>query len=361
MLVFLRDPKQSPALARPGALARRGRAVAAGLLGSAALALAPAWGATCDLSWQLSAQLDSSPRSLTVTLRLPAAGRSRTLLRLPAGWQGLQADDEATQALQPVAGDASLRRLDHAASGELVLRWRAQPGPGDAALRLERDWVAVFGQAVLPVPEAAADGRPQALCVALDGLPADSRTIASAGLADRGAPGSWQFSGPAAQLQMALFAGGALQSQSRTAEGQALTVWAPASTTAPGSTTAPDRPDRLAALADTAAAAVTQQRRFWRDTDAPPLTALLLPAPSGSAPEGSALGAAAGGLLLLQVPTDAAASSSGLIAAWTEALLRQRLPDRLGPQVVSGRRDEALRAWLGEGLVAFYTDRKSVV
>jgi hypothetical protein len=308
---------------------------------TATLAAAVPSGA-CQLAWQITPQLASSPRQLRVALRLDSGGRRRTLLRLPAGWQGVADDEGSDAASQPVADDPALRSVDHAASGPLTLRFRLTPGPASDGLRLGPDWLMLAGQAALPMPEGLPGAEALTLCVTIDGLPEASRYLGSHG-SGSGPQMQWRFTGGLAQAQLALYAGGALQVVNRNAEGQPLTLALPAA-----SSTTAEPP-----VIDAVAQAATQQRRFWRDADAAPLAVLLLPAPARSAPEGTALGNA----LWLQVPDDLRLPSSALDAAVTEALLRQRLPVRLGPLVHAGRSDEALRAWLGEGLVAFYTHR----
>jgi hypothetical protein len=361
-------------------------ATAALLLGSslcaAAAPPATATAAACDLHWQLTPQLQDTPRQLQVSLSFNPGHRSRTLLRLPAGWQGISALP-GSPALNPVADDATLRSVDHAPGQRVTLRWQQVPASANPALRLDAQWLALAGQAVLPVPEDPPADAPaqatapvaaaaQTLCVSL-AMPTGSRHMASAGTpvsaAAAGNPGgdagstpgtslagnaaagqTWQFSGAAAQVQQALFAGGALQVLTRQADGQALQLLVPANAGfAKGAEP----------LADAAAASLLMQRRFWRDKDSdnsnsPPLQLLLLPAPTRSAPEAASFGRST---VLLSTATDQALPSAALDAALAEALLRQRLPDRLGPLVHAGRRDEALRAWLGEGLVAFYSHR----
>ena len=358
-------PASHAATARPDCTRPPWRHLAAALL--LALVLpgpANAATATCDLQWQITPQLQTTPRQLLLSLSFNPGNRSSTRLRLPAGWQGISALP-GSPALTPVADDATLRSVEHAAGQPVTLRWQQQASAANPALRLDSSWLAVAGQAVLPVPDEplpvtgqSQPAAPQTLCVTLSGLAANpgNRFMASAGTAQADISSAdsserstqtWQLSGSPALVQQALFAGGALQLLTRQADGQALQLLLPASA---------GFAQGAAPLADAVAASVVQQRRFWRDSadnSAPPLQLLLLPAPARSAPEAAAFGNS----LLLSAPPELSLPSAALDAALTEALLRQRLPDRLGPLVHSGRRDEALRAWLGEGLVAFYSHR----
>lgn len=328
---------------------------------------------------------------------------------------------DGTPALLPVADAPLLRTLAYAGQPQLQLRWQLRPAPGLQALQLRPHWLLMAGHAVLPVPEVAPVGRALALCVGIEGLPDDSRWMGSSGVGQGGrmlwrslgSPGQVQhmlWAGgrlhwltrqadgqtlhlaqpddgrqpAAALLPLAAAFAEAVQQQRRhwhdaDAPQTALLVLPPAATAA--DTATPAGGNATAPAAATAASALNDSADRLQgpgpaaDDASPDRRSAAASAHSGAenglagspgsdpdsspdrAPdEGPATGQAWGQLLLLPQPT-APARAAATRLALHEALLRQRLPDRLGPQVVLGRHDDALRAWLGEGLVAYALHR----
>ncbi len=356
---------------------------------------APADIANCGLLWQIKVQLGAGPRSLLVDMAFDAGPRTRTSLRLPGGWAGVvetsaglsatsaaasESTSTATSAavsatagtaaraaplarLQAVADMPTLRTVNHAAGERVQLRWRltplADPAQG-GSVQLADTWFALAGQGVLPVPDDLDERRPPTACIAFYGLsprPDDAapvRWASSHGLAEgptalfRVAPGPASLK---SRVQQALYAGGALQTQTQapaqagSPDGGSLTLARPAKV-----------PWRfsLDALGQATAQALAAQRQFWGDNSAAgPLLVLLLPNAATGAGRGSAWYQA----LALQGPADLALPGSAADTLLTEALVRSWVPDRFGPLVHTGRGDEANRAWFSEGWAEFYTHR----
>ncbi len=320
----------------------------------------------CALLWQVTARLDATPRQLQIDMAFDAGPRSRTTLRLPSGWAAMvearvEADPSAkAPKLQALADDPTLRLVEHASGERVHLRWAFTPSLDPAqssSAQLAADWFAVAGQGLLPVPDELDARNPPSACIGLTGMVAPTRLDASdAASVPRWATSQGSAEGPSAwfriaagaaplrlRVQQALYAGGALQVASQTADGQALTVARPA---------AAAWRFPVEALAQASALAAAAQRRFWGDTaPAGPLLVLLLPVP------GSAQGTAWQQTLALQAPVELALPGPGFDALITQALVRSWMPERFGPLVYSGRGDEGLRAWFSEGFADFYTHR----
>jgi hypothetical protein len=370
------------AFAAPGAPADAAAPAAAAVSAVPADNLTPAEPAACSLLWQIKVQLGAGPRSLLVDMVFDAGPRTRTRLRLPDGWAGVEeisVDTPASMAiggaalspllprLQAVADAPTLRTVNHAAGERVQLRWRLTP-PADLAqggsVQLADTWFALAGQGVLPVPEEIDERHPPSACIGFYGLtsrPDDAapvRWASSHGLAEGPTALFRVASGPSSlhsRVQQALYAGGALQTQtqsqtptqtaSRSPEGGAMTLARPASVAWRFS---------LDALGQAAAQALAAQRQFWGDASpASPLLVLLLPNASAGVGRGSAWHQA----LALQGPADLALPGSAADALLTEALVRSWVPDRFGPLRYAGRSDAVDRAWFSEGWADFYTHR----
>ena len=382
----------------------------------------------CALAWQIQWPDDTAPRLLWLDLWFDAGGRSRSTLRLPAGWDGLtEAGPAASPAastsesaagggtvpvlrLRPVADEPTLRTLDHAPGERVHLRWQLRL-PQAVAPDLARPdstppqrWLALTGQSVLPMLDEIDDRNPPSACV---GLVMTGPSTGEAGGAAGGAaavvaggavghalsaqmaaparatpatqpmqwvssfgagqgPSAWFRlpSGPAAsttslraQVQRALLAGGDLQVQALTVEGQAVTVALPPANQ--GSTGPPWRFD-AAALAQASAQAVAQQRQFWADTStgAPPLLVLVVPATVGpGAPTAAQPALTWHQAVLLPAPPDLAVPGPGFDALITPALVQYWMRDRFGPVAYVGRGDAAARDWFSPGWANFFTHR----
>lgn len=316
----------------------------------------------CALLWQVTALLDRQPRQLQVSLGFDPGTRTRTTLRLPGGWAAL---DEWTGAsgnaaadgprLRPVPGAPTLRTVAHAPGARVQLHWQltldAATGRGGSA-QAGAGWFAFSGQGVLAMPDEIDERSATSACVRLDGLGADSRWASSHGSAEgsaallRVAPGAAPL---AVRVQQALYAGGALQTHTRSADGSTLTAVMPA-----------DAGWRFegAALAQASAEALAAQRRFWAEREpSAPWLVLMLPAPAAPAGLDSTGGTAWWQALALQAPTDLPLPGANFDALISQALARAWLADRFGPLAHAGRGDEAMRAWFSEGWADFLAHR----
>jgi hypothetical protein len=337
----------------------------------------------CTLLWRVTARLATPPRQLQVRLEFDSGARSRTTLRLPSGWAGLDeiaaADGDASVAapitasassprtaaaraevpnpqLQPVRGAPMLRTAAHAPGQRVALQWRLtldDAAAHDRGVQWTARWFAFSGQGLLPMPDELDDAQPPAACVLLDGLPTDSRWTSSLGQAEgasalfRVAPGPAPL---AVRVQQALYAGGALQAQTRTAGDTTVTAVTPA-----------DAGWRfgLDALAQAAAEALAAQRRQWDEHEAlPPWLVLLLPAPAAPAAHAAAGGTAWQQALALQAGPELSLPSPAFDTLIAGALAHAWVADRFGPLAYAGRGDEALRAWFSEGWADFLAHRQ---
>lgn len=316
----------------------------------------------CALLWQVSPRLDAQPRQLRVSLHFDSGTRSRTTLRLPGGWAGL--DELAGPAsgaavdgprLRPVPGAPALRTVAHAPGERVQLHWRltldALTGRGGSA-QAAAGWFAFSGQGVLPVPDELDERGTTSACVRLDGLGAGGRWASSHGSGEGSAallrvpPGATPL---AVRVQQALYAGGALQAHTLSADGTPLTAVMP--------TDAGWRFD-VGALAQASAEALAGQRRFWAEREpSAPWLVLLLPAPDTPAGLDSAGGTAWLQALALQAPTDLPLPGAAFDALISQALARAWLADRFGPLAHAGRGDEPMRAWFSEGWADFLAHR----
>ncbi|MBI3367215.1 MAG: hypothetical protein HY021_01810 [Burkholderiales bacterium] len=241
--------------------------------------------AGCEIHWQVTPHLDATPRHLAVTMRFDAGARQRSELRLPDEWAGVDdytaqltelTADRPEHRIEPVAGKPALRTIRHAPGDRVVLRFKVGTTVADPdssqqthldAYRalLGKDWFQFFGHGVLPTLSERDDSSRTAMCVTIDGLPADSVIATSHGVA-RGPEALLRFSGGPDLARHAVYLGGRLQLRERTVEGQPLAVVLP-----------PSVPWAFGAdaLADAVAQLVGTQRRFWRDTDFPFLLVAL--------------------------------------------------------------------------------------
>ena len=312
--------------------------------------------AACALAWQVALLPDTRPQVLRVTLSFDAGGRTRSTLRLPAGWAAVDesAENPASPRLQPVPDEPTLRRVDHASGERVQLRWRHRLPAGSNAAEI---WWLFSGQTVLPVPDELDERAPALACIGLSGpAPADgrpSRWLSSHGAA-LGSTALWQL--PAAggslrsRVQQALYAGGDWQLQALTVEGQSLTVARPDS---------PALGISLPALAKAGSQALAAQRRHWGETQPGPalmLWALPVAGPATLSPPASpqaTWGSAWYQTGLVQAPAGLVPAQAALDGAVTQALARLWLLDRFGPLVQAGRDDEPLRRWFSEGVADF--------
>ena len=337
--------------------------LAAGLTVSGlAQATPPAPTEGCGLLWQIAVRLNEQPRQLQVHLRFNPGARQQTTLRLPAGWEALQAiaaSDVPTQVGAPVAqsvpGAPALRTVVHPPAVPVHLAWQLTPAAADgqgSTVQLAARWLAFSGAGLLPMPDEDDERNHGAACVQVSGLPADSRWASSHGAAE-GDQVLWRIApGPAplsVRVQQALYAGGALQTATQGPTGGQVSAVMPAG--------AGWRFD-AGQLAQAGAEALAAQRRQWGDTDPmPPWLLLMLPPPANT-PAAQAIGGTAWQqALALQAPTELAVPGPVFDSIVAQALARAWLNDRFGPLAHVGRGDEALRAWFSEGWADYLAHR----
>lgn len=308
--------------------------------------------AACAIEWQVRMATISLPDAarqttrampaLEVTLAFDGGARTSTRLRLPAGWDALREMQPEAPRLQPVAGDAQLREVQHAAQARVMLQWRLMPagdGSDTAGLRLTPAWSAWIGAAVLAWPEEAG-AQAQPACLRVESAD-NARWISNFGRAE-GPSARWSWPAASAGLvQQALYAGGALQWRDADAGGQTITAVLPADAALGFD---------AGALAERTARLQGALRRDWRDDERAPITVLALPGPvAGGTTLNRALALQAPPGLVLPGPT-----GDALIAG---QLLRRWMPERFGPLAHAGRSDGPLRAWFTEGFADYLAHR----
>jgi hypothetical protein len=338
------------------------------LLLTAALALPPAAAqdtpspgpdtSACAVLWQITAlpgNAEGGLPELQLGLRFQAGQRQHSGLHLPGGWSGHTAlPDPSGDAprLQPRPGEPAWRDLAHAPGETVQLHWRLQPA-GDATrgghVQIARDWFALSGRGVLPMPEDADDSGGGPACVALQGMGDDARWASSHGTAQ--GPGAVWVLGPspvplAERVQQALYAGGALQWQHAPGMVAVLPVRSPW----------PMAPD---AMAQAGAQVLAAQQRQWPQpadqTPEPPWLLLVLPAEAAGPRTG--LASAWHQALALQLPPAWAGGEAALQALLTQAIAAAWTAERFGPLAHAGRGDAPLRAWFSDGWAGYLAHR----
>lgn len=336
--------------------------------------LAPAIGhaatdPACDLHWQITPHLDTTPRHLAVSLSFDAGSRTRSSLQLPSRWAqvddfgaqitGLRAAD-ADQSVDPNTEQTAERTVRHRPGERVVLHYRVGSPLADAAgapargqadsfrTRLGAHWFQAFGQALLVLPTDLDQRSPQRLCVDFDGLPEGSWWIGSFG-AQRGAGAQFRWRGSAAQAVNAVYLGGDLQVRERRIEGKAVFTVMP-----PGLPPQPPFAPDLDTVADRAARLIEAQRRFWREPGADHQLVVLHPRPEAG---GRLEAAAVQQALVMYAPQDLRVPGERFDFLLTHEHLHNWMPDRFGPMTYTGRNDESARYWFSEGFTDYYTHR----
>lgn len=217
-----------------------------------------------------------------------------------------------------------------------------QPAADDPSLMAGPRHLVALGQALLPLPPAAAARPHLQMCLRVDGLD-DTQVLASNLHAEAAGPDRllrWQ--GSPALLRDLVVAAGSLQQRERQAGPLRLRLLL-----------APELADRADALADEAAATLAAHRRFWRSNEAGQAVLLLHADDRGAAPATLARGQA----LLLRAPSAALAPGAAFRMQLARADLRSWFSNRFGPTVYEQQPDEAASAWFVEGFSLFYALR----
>lgn len=217
-----------------------------------------------------------------------------------------------------------------------------QPAPDDAALMAGARHLLALGQALLPLPPAAAARPHLQMCLRVDGLD-ETQVLASNLHAEAAGPDRllrWQ--GSPALLRELVVAAGSLPQRERQAGALRLRLLL-----------APELADRADALADEAAATLAAHRRFWRSSEPGQAMLLLHADDRGAAPATLARGQA----LVLRAPSVALAPGAAFKMQLARADLRGWFRHRFGPTVYEQQPDEAASAWFVEGFSLFYALR----
>ncbi len=336
----------------------------------------------CDLQFRLRTVLDSQPRQLQMSMAFQAGARSRSSIRLPQPWAGVNDFAEHLGELrlanpaQRLQADAPApdRRVIHHQPGERVeLLYRITSPIQDAddtAPRPHRDsyrtqlgarWFQAFGHALFPTLLGAEDNRAQRLCLDLEGLSAQAWWAHSHGVS-QGATASIRLSARPEILLDSVFLGGELQLRERRIDGQPVWTVMPAATPFGFS---------IDALADRVAELIGLQRRFWAHAEArlgaaaagtrapsiaPPQHQLVVLQPNHQ-PRGNLGGTAVHQAFAMHASNDLKLPGMPFDHLLTHEHLHHWIPRRLGPMVYTGRDDEAQRYWFSEGFTDAYTHR----
>lgn len=321
--------------------------------------------AGCDIHWQITPRWDTTPHRLDVAMRFRDAGRTRSVLKLPGEWAGVEDYAEQIQNLRTEAPDQGIETIQdkpaersvlHPADAEVSLLFEVVSPvaePDRAAWKththayrtlLGEGWFQFFGHGVLPMLAERENRSDLALCIGFDGLPSDSIIASGHGL-QRGSQALWRWRGTAESARHAVYIGGRLQLRERVVEGRPVAVVLP-----------PSSPWAFGidAFGDAVARLVGAQRRFWHDRDFP---WLLVTLQANHLPRGSY-----GGTAVHQAFAMHAADDFGVPGPQFDHLIGHEhlhtwIPMRFGPMEYVGREDEALRYWFSEGFTDYYTHR----
>jgi hypothetical protein len=360
----------------------------AAALACAAAAAAQAASPACDVEWTLRARLDAPERHFEATLSFDGGRRTRTPVRLPEPWAGV--DDYAANVrdLRPAArgqrlaeGDEPLLRdVIHKPGERVTLRWRVTSpvfDPDSTRARthedlyrtlLGRDWFQFFGKGVLPRPQHVDDGRKLAWCIAFTGLPPGAVVAGSHGVSARPAVpkgartaarqggGSVVDRGPRHVVRQrgtlddateAVYVGGRLVVQERSVQGRPVVTATPASAAGAFGFT----PERFA---DAVAQVVGTHRRFWGEFDQPHFIVVLQP---NHQPVRRGGGTAVPGAFVMHASPDFSVPGPTFDFLVGHEHLHTWIPGRFGAMQRDGAGPETLRYWFSEGFTNFYTHR----
>jgi M61 glycyl aminopeptidase len=342
------------------------RRVAAALALACAGATAQAAAPACEVEWTLRARLDAPERHFEATLSFDGGRRTRTPVRLPAPWAGV--DDYATHLrdLRPAArsqrlaeGDEPLLRdVLHQPGERVTLRWRVTSpvfDPDSARARthedlyrtlLGRDWFQFFGKGVLPRPQPMDDGRRLSWCIVFTGLPPGAVLAGSHGVS-RGPRHVVRRRGTLDEATEAVYLGGRLVLQERSVEGRPVVTATPARAAKAFGFT----PERFA---DAVAQVIGAHRRFWGEFDVPHLIVVLQP---NHQPVRRGGGTAVRQAFVMHASPDFSVPGPTFDFLVGHEHLHTWIPGRFGPMQRDDAGPEILRYWFSEGFTNFYTHR----
>ena len=326
----------------------------------------------CDLHWQITPQLEASPRHLAVTMSFDAGKRTRTELSLPPPWAGVEdyaehitglRSAQPQHSIEPVSGKPLKRVIHHRAGETVQLQYQittpildadaATPRPHRDSYRtqLGARWFQFFGHAALPRIEGVGEVPTTRLCMDFDGQPETSTWIHSHGV-QRGSAARIRLKGNAEQIHNAVYLGGDLQLRERRIEGRP--VWTVMPPQTPPSPFAPG----IDVIADRIAQLIAAQRKFWRGADAATdFSHQVVVLHPNHQPRGSAGGTAVHQAFVMHSANDLAVPGEAFDHLVTHEHLHTWMPQRLGPMAYTGRDDEALRYWFSEGFTDALTHR----
>lgn len=341
---------------------RRLAAALALAAGGAVQAAAPA----CEVEWTLRARLDAPERHFEATLSFDGGRRTRTPVRLPEPWAGV--DDYAQQVrdLHPAArgqrlaeGDEPmLRDVIHRPGERVTLRWRVtspvfdpdstRPRTHEDLYRtlLGRDWFQFFGKGVLPRPQHVDDGRKLAWCIAFTGLPPGAVVAGSHGVS-RGPRHVVRLRGTLDDATEAVYVGGRLALEERSVRGRPVFTATPARAAKAFGFT----PERFA---DAVVQVVGAHRRFWDDFDFPHFIVVLQP---NHQPVRRGGGTAVHRAFVMHASPDFTVPGPTFDFLVGHEHLHTWIPGRFGPMQREGQNDEVRRYWFSEGFTNFFTHR----
>jgi hypothetical protein len=320
------------------------RALLPALCALAAIASAPSRAADhCDLRWQLTPRLDTTPPHVAVRLSFDAGDRERSVFDLPPGAAVNGHALPSGQAIESTPAEPGRWVVRHPPGARVDVDYRIEPPAESIAgldgARFGERWVRLFGDAWVALPADGAGAR--RLCVDLDAWPDGRGWLGSFGAAPPG-HGPWRIDGAPAALRQTVLVGGELSAVEQRIGERTLRVAAPAT----GDVDAARLAERAARLAEAA-------QRLWRDAALPPPLVVVEPGRRGEPPAARA-DAARQALVLRLDPATPVAGGDDVLA---RELLHASIPDRFGPSAYVGRDDAAQRAWFGDGFAEHFAHR----
>ena len=315
--------------------------------------------ARCDVAYRLTPRLDAEPRAIDVELAFDAGRRTRTELRVPESWAGV--DDYAAGIVELRAAAGQLlaatatpgaRTVTHRAGERIVVRYRVispvvttggKPWRDHAdfyRVQLYADAFHFFGQGVFVLPKFADADPTFHGCVTVTGVAPDAPIVTSFGTA-RGPEATFRFHLNGEQLRDTLWLGG------RLATAQSSVAGRPVVTATYG-----DWPFAASTISEVTTRIIARERSFWRDLDHPFFAVSLVP---NHAATGSYGGTAVYRAFAMHSANDAKVPGESLETLIGHEYLHTWIPGRFGS--MGGEDEEPLHYWFSEGFTDFYTHR----
>jgi len=315
--------------------------------------------ARCDVAYRLTPRLEAEPRAIDVELMFDAGRRTRTELRPPQSWAGVEdyaagiLDLRAAKGhLLPATGTSETRTVLHRTGERIVVQYRVVSpvaAAGDKPWRDHADFYRVllfadafhfFGQGIFVLPKLA-DGDPAFRgCVTVAGVAPDAPVVTSFGSA-RGPEASFRFHVTGEQLRDTLWLGGRLAVAHSSVAGRPVLI-----------ATYGDWSFTTSTLAEVTTRIIARERNFWRDLDHPYFAVSLIP---NHAATGSYGGTAVHHAFAMHSADDARVPGEDLETLVSHEYLHTWIPARFGS--MGGEDEEPLHYWFSEGFTDFYTQR----